>query len=344
MQNPNQMQGMNQTFRGRPGFMPQQQQQFGGFQERPQQGFQQRPQLGFQQRSQQGFQQGPQQGFQESPRFEQQGPGPNFSPQFPGLRGRGFHQRPQIPQLNAQNNQQGCINDFDQRIKMSKAKVFQTNDRIFAKVKGYPAWPACVIDPKFPSDLKGSQYKVCFYGTYEEHIVSKKYMWLYNESTKAKFGNQKHKGFLEAINEIENRPEVGYLTNEYKHEEPISALMHWHHCSDDFKPRIELKKEDSIAFERGIEETLNLKIEPDQLKIKEEVFFDLKSEVKKEGTKFHPMLIKSESEPIGDDFKPKLEIKEEDIVFKRGIEVAMNLKIDGNTVPNTLNAFDTNRK
>ena len=161
---------------------------------------------------------------------------------------------------------------------MSKAKVFQTNDPIFAKVKGYPAWPACVIGPKFPSDTKESLYKVCFYGTYKEYIVRKENMWLYNESTKAKFGNQKHKGFSEAINEIENRPEVGYLADEYKHEEPIS---------DDFKPKIELKKEDSIAFERGIKETLNLKIKPDQLKIKQEIFFDLKSEVKKEGTKLN---------------------------------------------------------
>ena len=57
---PNQMQGMHQSFGGRPGFRPQQQQQFGGFQQRSQQGFQQRPQLGFQQRPQQGFQHGPQ--------------------------------------------------------------------------------------------------------------------------------------------------------------------------------------------------------------------------------------------------------------------------------------------
>ena len=49
-QNPNQRVGGP-----RPGFNPQQQQQFGGFQNRPQQGFQQRPQQGFQQRPQQGI-------------------------------------------------------------------------------------------------------------------------------------------------------------------------------------------------------------------------------------------------------------------------------------------------
>jgi len=94
---------------------------------------------------------------------------------------------------------------------MSKAKVFQTNDRIFAKVKGYPAWPACVTGP---NDAKGSRYKVYFYGTYETAIVKKEDMWFFDDSTKAKFGKQKRKGFSEAIDEIENRPEVGYLTEE----------------------------------------------------------------------------------------------------------------------------------
>ena len=90
----------------------------------------------------------------------------------------------------------------------SKAKVFQTNDRIFAKVKGYPAWPACVIGP---NDPKGSRYKVYFYGTYVTAVVKKGDMWVFDESTKAKFGKQKRKGFSEAIDEIENRPEVRYL-------------------------------------------------------------------------------------------------------------------------------------
>ena len=115
-------QNPNQRFGGRPGFNPQQQQQFGGFQHRPQQGFQQRPQQGFQQRPQQGFQQRPQQGFQQErpsfgqqgPRFGQQGPGPNFSQQGSGPRGpgpnfgqQGFQQRPQFPQQHAQNNRHG---------------------------------------------------------------------------------------------------------------------------------------------------------------------------------------------------------------------------------------------
>ena len=90
----------------------------------------------------------------------------------------------------------------------TKAKVFQTNDRVFAKVKGYPAWPACVSGP---DDAKGSRYKVYFYGTYQTFIVKKGAMWVFDESSKAKFGKQKRKGFSEAMDEIENRPEVLYL-------------------------------------------------------------------------------------------------------------------------------------
>ena len=88
---------------------------------------------------------------------------------------------------------------------------FKTNDRIFAKVKGYPAWPACVFGT---NDVKGSRFKVYFYGTHETAIVKKEDMCFFEETTKVKFFKQKlgwlKKGFVEAIEEIENRPEIGY--------------------------------------------------------------------------------------------------------------------------------------
>merc|ERR1719219_490677 len=59
-----------------------------------------------------------------------------------------------------------------------------------------------------------TRYKVYFYGTYETAVVKREEMWRFNEQTKEKFGKQKRKGFAEAIDEIENRPEVGYLTEE----------------------------------------------------------------------------------------------------------------------------------
>ena len=74
---------------------------------------------------------------------------------------------------------------------MYKAKVFLTNDRVFARVKGYPAWPACVIGPK-----GYALYKVFFYGTYQVAIVKKENLWVFDESNKGLNARQimlKHK-------------------------------------------------------------------------------------------------------------------------------------------------------
>jgi len=93
--------------------------------------------------------------------------------------------------------------------KKSPLPVYETNERVFAKVKGFPHWPACVT---CPNDAKGIRYKVFFYGTYETALVKTEDMQRYNDTTKEKFGKQKRKGFADAMDEIENRPEVGYLT------------------------------------------------------------------------------------------------------------------------------------
>lgn len=95
--------------------------------------------------------------------------------------------------------------------KKGKDVSYKTNDLVFAKVKGYPCWPACVSGPK---DERGSKYEVFFYGTYETATVKKEEMWRYTPETKARFGKSKAKGFAEALNEIENDPESGMLKYE----------------------------------------------------------------------------------------------------------------------------------
>ena len=100
-------------------------------------------------------------------------------------------------------------------------KKFQTNDRIFAKVKNknYPAWPACVT-----KIVKGSQseeqYEVNFYGTHVSGafsaIVKEEDMWHFDENTIAKFGKNDCQGFSEAMKEIENRPQVGQMNEKSK--------------------------------------------------------------------------------------------------------------------------------
>ena len=69
-----------------------------------------------------------------------------------------------------------------------QAVNFAVGDKVFAKVRGYPAWPARIEECM---DAKGGpKYKVFFYGTYESATMKKEELWLFSDETKAKFGKQ----------------------------------------------------------------------------------------------------------------------------------------------------------
>ncbi len=108
----------------------------------------------------------------------------------------------------------------------AKKRTFDVGARVFAKVRGYPAWPARV-----ESVQGGGKYGVFFYGTYESAVVKAPEMWPFDETSKNKFGEsgyfrsaegscarvdnplfiagkQKRKGFAEALYEIQNNPEI----------------------------------------------------------------------------------------------------------------------------------------
>jgi len=82
---------------------------------------------------------------------------------------------------------------------------------VFAKVKGYPPWPARITG-------LGSKdrYKVYFYGTYETATLRSEDIWPYNPDTKEKFAskNMKRKGYAEGIDQIENTPEIAPVEGE----------------------------------------------------------------------------------------------------------------------------------
>ena len=82
---------------------------------------------------------------------------------------------------------------------------------VFAKVKGYPPWPARITG-------LGSKdrYKVYFYGTYETATLRSEDIWPYNPDTKEKFAtkNMKRKGYSEGIDQIENTPEIAMVEGE----------------------------------------------------------------------------------------------------------------------------------
>lgn len=84
-------------------------------------------------------------------------------------------------------------------------KSFASGDLVFAKVRGYPAWPARVT---CPADKNCTKFHVFFYGTYETAICKSEELWIYDAGTKAKYGRQKRKFFAEALDEIENRPDI----------------------------------------------------------------------------------------------------------------------------------------
>jgi len=84
---------------------------------------------------------------------------------------------------------------------------FKYGDRVFAKVRGYPPWPARVDGI---TEVQGkNRFHVFFYGTYEVAQVKGEDLFSYQDN-KDKFGKpQKRKGFKEGLWEIENRPGIG---------------------------------------------------------------------------------------------------------------------------------------
>lgn len=80
---------------------------------------------------------------------------------------------------------------------------FKVRDRVFAKIRGYPQWPA-VIDSIENSNSKILKYNVTFYGTKEVALVKEVDLCSFNEN-KDRFGKPKQKNQLlnKAIKEAE---------------------------------------------------------------------------------------------------------------------------------------------
>lgn len=79
-------------------------------------------------------------------------------------------------------------------------KSFNVGDLVFAKVKGYPPWPAKIIK------IEKKKYNVYFYGTGETANVKLEDLFAYRD-TKDKYATEKimkRKGFKEAIIQIES--------------------------------------------------------------------------------------------------------------------------------------------
>lgn len=83
---------------------------------------------------------------------------------------------------------------------VASKKSFKIGDLVFAKVKGYPPWPAKI------TKIEKSKYNVYFYGTGETANIKLEDLFAYRE-TKDKYATEKimkRKGFKEAILQIES--------------------------------------------------------------------------------------------------------------------------------------------
>jgi len=85
---------------------------------------------------------------------------------------------------------------------------FVKGDLVFAKVKGYPAWPA-----RITQQINAAKFRVFFYGTYEHADIKKAELWPYNQENKDKFGppNLKRKGYADGLDQIANNPELAVV-------------------------------------------------------------------------------------------------------------------------------------
>ncbi|KAK4301045.1 hypothetical protein Pmani_026781 [Petrolisthes manimaculis] len=90
---------------------------------------------------------------------------------------------------------------------MPKTDSFKPGDAVFAKVKGYPHWPARIeqFEPD-PSGKHLKKYPVLFYGTYETAQLKPDDIFLYKDNLE-RFGKpQKRRGFNEGLWEIVHNP------------------------------------------------------------------------------------------------------------------------------------------
>ncbi|XP_015516540.1 PC4 and SFRS1-interacting protein [Neodiprion pinetum] len=98
-------------------------------------------------------------------------------------------------------------------------RKFIAGDKVFAKVRGYPPWPA-KVESVTDANTKNAKYNVYFYGTGETAVCKVEELFAYADN-KAKFGKPlKRKFFHEGLQELEDELESDGNTHIDKGPEP----------------------------------------------------------------------------------------------------------------------------
>ncbi|RNA17619.1 PC4 and SFRS1-interacting isoform X1 [Brachionus plicatilis] len=205
---------------------------------------------------------------------------------------------------------------------MTKSKTSKSNnsyevgDRVFAKLKGYPWWPARIETVE--NQTKPIKYKILFYATYEINLIKPDCLVPFNKQNIEKYGEpRKYKYFNEAMNEIQNDPDLKNLKRRSESEESSDSQSGNDQNSNTSGKNSE--KTDSNEFD----ETEGVDVEKQST---ERSTSDLESKTESEKSfkkmtkKSNPKMAQFKKKTNENEQKPKIESEEKDTDEKMDVD------------------------
>ncbi|KAI4833116.1 hypothetical protein KUCAC02_016033 [Chaenocephalus aceratus] len=122
---------------------------------------------------------------------------------------------------------------------------WKPGDLIFAKMKGYPHWPARIDEvPDGAVKPANIKFPIFFFGTHETAFLGPKDVFPYHQHKEKYAKPNKRKGFNEGLWEIENNPKVELTA-------PKPVTTHFTEKDSDNSPEGEEAAEDKVTKTKG---------------------------------------------------------------------------------------------